>query len=176
MAPSATTILTVQQFDALYGGESGWEYWFGEARRKPLPTYLHGILQGVLFELLIRAGYIASVETDLKIASDWQPRPDVVGVLEINEKYVTRPENVVVFEILSEDDSIVAKCQHYAEIQIRQLFVFHPVKQTVTFWNGQELEPVQDVKLANGVTITGATIWREFASRQQPHSPASSII
>ena len=54
MAPTATH-LTVDEYDRLYGHESGWEYWFGEARRKPAPTYLHGILAGLLLDLLRRA-------------------------------------------------------------------------------------------------------------------------
>jgi len=174
---SATTALTVQEFDALYGHEAGWEYWFGEARRKPVPTQLHGILQSVLSELLNRAGYISSVESDMKIASDWQPRPDVCGVLgEAIEKYITDPENVVVFEVLSEDDAIVEKCQHYSEIRIEQIFVFDTESRTITNWDGTKLVPVPDVKLGNGVTITGATIWSEFAKRQKQTPPASLVI
>jgi Uma2 family endonuclease len=175
MAPPGTIFLTVQQFDALYSGESGWEYWFGEARRKPVATYLHGILQGVLVELLIRAGYIASAETDLKIAPRWQPRPDVIGVLELRGKYITRPKGVVAFEILSEDDPILEKCENYAQIGIRQVFVFDPVNQTIAAWIGRGLEPVQMVKLANGVTITAATVWNELFKRQQPQPPSSLV-
>ncbi len=178
MASDATTaFLTVNEYDALYGHQAGWEYWFGEARRKPVPTYLHGLLQIVLGGLLNRAGYIASVESDVKIAPDWQPRPDVCGVLEVTEKYVTRPENVVIFEVLSEDDYIVAKCRHYSEIKIEQIFVFDPDEKTIAAWDGEKLRPVIDVKLANGVTITGATIWLEFRKRQeQQHPPASLMI
>ncbi len=84
----------------------------------------------LLGELLNRAGYIASVESDRKIASDWHPRPDVVGVLQMNEKYLTRPENVVVFEVLSEGDPIAEKCRHYSEIGIQQVFVFDPDAKT----------------------------------------------
>jgi hypothetical protein len=176
MAPVATATLTVHQYDALYGNQAGWEYWFGEARRKPVPTYLHGVLQILLGELLNRAGYIASVESDMRIASDWHPRPDVVGVLQMNEKYVTRPEDVVVFEVLSEDDSIVEKCQHYSEIRIEQVFVFDPEGKTITNWDGAKLVSVEDVQLANGVTITGATIWSHFGKRQKQTPPASSVI
>ena len=176
MAPAATTSLTVPEYDALYGNQPGWEYWFGEAKRKPVPTYLHGLLQILLGELLNRAGYIASVESDMKIAPDWHPRPDVVGVLQITGKYVTGPEDVVVFEVLSEGDPIAEKCQHYTEINIQQVFVFDPEAKTITNWDGAKLVPVQDVQLANGVTITGATIWSDFAKRQKQTPPASSVI
>jgi len=176
MAP-ATTALTVQEFDAIYGHQAGWEYWFGEARRKPVPTKLHGVLQFLLGELLRRAGYIVTGESDLKIASDWQPRPDVCGVLaDVNEKYITSPEDVVVFEVRSEDDAIVEKCRHYSEIRIEQIFVFDPERSTITNWDGTKLVSVPDVKLGNGVTITGATIWSEFANRQKQTPPASLFI
>lgn len=176
MAPNAATeFLTVNEYDARYGHQAGWEYWFGEARRKPVPTYLHGLLQIVLGGLLSRAGYIGSVESDVKIASDWQPRPDVCGVLEVQEKYVSRPENVVIFEVLSEDDSIVTKCQHYSEIKIEQIFVFDADEKSIAVWDGAKLRPVADVKLANGVTITGATVWSEFMKRQQQQHPPASL-
>src|SRR5450755_642431 len=65
--------LSLEEYDLIYGHESGWEYWFGEARRKPVPTYLHGLLSFLLAELLRRAGYFVSGESDLKVVSDWQP-------------------------------------------------------------------------------------------------------
>jgi len=176
MAP-ATTALTVHEFDAIYGHEAGWEYWFGEARRKPVPTKLHGVLQFLLGELLRRAGYIVTGESDLKIAPDWQPRPDVCGVLgEVKGKYITSPEDVVVFEIRSKDDSIVEKCRHYSEIGIEQIFVFDTEARTINNWDGTKLVSVPDVKLGNGVTITGATIWSEFVKRQKQTPPASLVI
>jgi hypothetical protein len=40
-----------------YAHENGWEYWFGEAVRKPVPTWLHAILQGLLAELLYKGRF-----------------------------------------------------------------------------------------------------------------------
>jgi Uma2 family endonuclease len=179
MAANSTsaTFLTVSEFDAVYGGEAGWEYWFGEARRKAAPTYLHGLLQFLLGELLNRAGYSVSGESDLKISSEWQPRPDVCGVPgEVKEKYITRPDGVVVFEVLSDGDETVTKCQHYSKIKISQIFVFDPVARTIANWDGEKLVQVTDVRLANGVVITGATIWSEFVKRQQRQVPAAMRI
>lgn len=176
MAPGATASLSVTEYENLYGSEAGWEYWFGEARRKPVPTKFHGILQILLADLLRLAGYIAVAESDIRIVDNWRPRPDVYGVLgKFEGLYATRPVDVV-FEVLSDDDDILTKCKHYTEIQILAIFVFDPTAQTIGSWDGTRLVPVTDVKLANGVTITGATIWREFAKRQQPESPASMTI
>ena len=168
--------LTVTEFDRIYGHESGWEYWFGEARRKPVPTLLHGILQVVLADLLRLAGYISTVESDIQSDPDWRPRPDVYGVLqEIQGKYATKPVDVV-FEVLSEGDDIVTKCQHYSQIHIPQVFVFSPEAGTIAQWDGQSLVPVADVELANGVTIKGETIWSQLEKRRRAAPPASTVI
>ena len=78
MATAPQTLLTLEEFDARYGSEPGWEYWFGEAVRKPVPTWYHGVLQVVLANLLLEAGYFSGSEIDLKVDPRWQPRPDVL--------------------------------------------------------------------------------------------------
>jgi hypothetical protein len=40
MAPAATHHLSIAEYEKFYDKEAGWEYWFGEARRKPVPTQL----------------------------------------------------------------------------------------------------------------------------------------
>ena len=175
MAP-ATTHLTVDEYDRRYGHQSGWEYWFGEARRKPVPTYLHGILQILLGDLLRLAGYVASVESELRNVPDWHPRPYVAGVLgEVEGKYPAKPIDVA-FEVLSDDDDIVTKCRHYSRIEVPQVFVFDAEAKTIARWNGEALMPVVDVELANGVIITGATIWSQLENRRRQQPPDSGII
>ena len=176
MAPTATRHLSIAEYEKLYDSEAGWEYWFGEARRKPVPTHLHGLLQLLLGEFLRLAGYVSSVEAELRQTAEWRPRPDVYGVLEqIEGRYATRPVDVI-FEVLSDEDDIETKCKRYSQSLIPQIFVFDPDAQTITSWDGTKLVPVTDVKLANGVTITGATIWSEFANRQQQQPPSSMTI
>jgi hypothetical protein len=48
MALRTAARLTAAEFEELYGNLPGYEYWFGEARRKPVPTRLHGLLQLIL--------------------------------------------------------------------------------------------------------------------------------
>jgi hypothetical protein len=55
---TAPHYLTVDEFERLYGHENGWEYWFGKAVRKPIPTWAHGILQQLVAELILEAGYV----------------------------------------------------------------------------------------------------------------------
>jgi Uma2 family endonuclease len=175
MAPAATS-LSIADYERLYGSEAGWEYWQGEARRKPVPTKVHGLLQALLAELLRLAGYISPVEAELRNVPDWRPRPDVYGVLEEFEgAYPTRPVDVV-FEVLSPGEDIETKCCGYSESSILTIFVFDPGAQTIASWDGEKLVPVTDVKLGNGVTITGATIWSEFEKRQRQQPPTSMTI
>lgn len=164
MAPVGSR-LTLQEYDRLYGHQSGWEWWSGEAVPKPVLTFLHGLLAALLSDLLRLAGYITSVETDVRLADDWSPRPDVCGVLHsVEGKY---PRSVdVVCEVLSEDEDILTECRHYeATGRVGQIFVFDAEGETVQVWNGSELMRTDDVVLQNGVTITGRRIWREMKAR-----------
>lgn len=70
--------LSLEEFRLSYAGRKPhYEYWFGEARRKAVPTWLHGLLQAILCEFLTRAGYRAGSEIELRIDPDWEPVPDV---------------------------------------------------------------------------------------------------
>jgi Uma2 family endonuclease len=169
-----STHLSVKEYERIYGPEPGWEYWFGEARPKPVPTHLHGLLSLLLGELLRRAGYLTSSEADLQIVPEWRPRPDVYGVLEpVQGKYATKPVDVI-FEVLSEGEDIVSKCQQYTRIGIPQVFVFDPEARLIASWTGQDLVSAEDVKLSNGITITGATLWLLFEERQRREDPPAS--
>jgi hypothetical protein len=55
-------------------------------------------------------------------------------------------------------------------------FCFDPVARTITYWDGEKLVPVTDVRLSNGVTITGAAIWSEFMKRQHHQLPTAMTI
>lgn len=162
MAQQVVTLST-REYQRLYGAESGWEYWFGEARRKPVPTQFHGILQGLLAYLLKMAGYRTSTETDLQVRQDWQPRPDVTGIAKSTpiEPYPTQPPDVV-FEVLSEGEEPLEKCRLYTQIGVSQVFYFDPELRRVYCWKDGALVPATDVILANGSVITGEQLWSDF--------------
>jgi Uma2 family endonuclease len=175
MAPTATR-LTLQEYDRLYGHESGWEYRSGVAYRKAVPTHLHALLASLLSHLLTLAGYCSGVEVDVKLTPDWSPRPDAYGLLhECTGKYPTEVD--VVCEVLSDGEDILTKCQDYwATGRVRQIFVFHPEEKTIVEWNGTKLVSVGDVALANGVTITGRRIWRELEQRGKAQPPTARLL
>jgi len=166
MAPLATR-LTLEEYDRIYGHESGWEFRSGVAHRKPVPTFLHGVLAILLGDLLRLAGYFASVEVDVRLTDDWTPRPDACGVRQrVQGKYPTSVD--VVCEVLSENEDILTKCRDYEDSgRVGQIFVFNIEDKTIQTWNGGELVLVTDLLLKNGVTITGRTVWSELDKREK---------
>src|SRR5581483_3082981 len=100
---TATAQLTLHQFREQYANESGYEYWFGEVVRKAVPTWLHALLQQLLGDVLIQAGYRSGPELTLRIDPEWEPRPDVAASLVIEQPYPTKPIDIVA-EVLSPED------------------------------------------------------------------------
>jgi Uma2 family endonuclease len=158
----------IEQYREQYAGEPGWEYWFGEAVRKPVPTWLHGILQVILSDLLYKAGHYSASELDLRIDPNWEPRPDVAGALELEQPYPTKPIDVAI-EILSDDKmgQLFRKCRHYVRIGIPQIFVFDPEARDAWEWSREtdSIERIQELRLGNGSVITLAGVWAELDRR-----------
>ena len=168
---TASTLLTLEEFNAQYANEHGYEYWFGEVVRKGMPTWLHGVLQVILAEFLHRLGYITGSEIDLRIDPNWQPRPDIAAALKIEGRYPTKPVDIVV-EVLSPDDPmtrVYEKCRQYTRIGIPQIFVFDPESKTAWEWSREthNLETIQALHLANRSMLPVAEIWAELDARLQ---------
>jgi Uma2 family endonuclease len=168
---SSTTDLSVEQYHQQYGDQPGYEYWFGEVICKAVPTWLHALLQGLLVEFLVKAGYAAGSELELRIDPHWEPRPDVVGSLSIEEPYPTKPVDIVA-EVLSPDDRMDAlfeRCAQYARIGIGQIFVFNPRTYTAWAWDKtkRNLERVDSLKLGNGEAIELSALWNEMDRRRR---------
>lgn len=167
----ATAGLTLEEFNAQYGNEHGYEYWFGEVVRKGMPTWLHGLLQAVLCEFFYKLGYISGSEIDLRIDPNWQPRPDVTAALGIEQPYPTKPMDIVA-EILSDDPMtrVFEKCRNYARIGIPQIFVLDPESRTAWEWDREKdnLDRIEKLRLGNGSTVEVNEIWAELDARMRP--------
>lgn len=127
---AALNFLSLEQFEAKYGGEKPhYEYWFGEAIQKSMPTSLHGILQWVIASLLAQAGWKPAVEVRLKVSSAAWPIPDVVADrTAVLNPYPTEPFELCV-EILSPSDDlrrITEKAAHYIDWGIRSVWIVDP--------------------------------------------------
>ncbi|MDQ2840318.1 MAG: hypothetical protein M3Y72_04615 [Acidobacteriota bacterium] len=69
-----------------------------------MPTWVHGLLQHKIMDLLNEAGLISALEVELRIEPDAHPKPDVVATTKLpNGPYPTEGLDVVV-EIISEDN------------------------------------------------------------------------
>ena len=99
--------LTLDEFHKLYDGEKpAYEYWYGRAVRKSMPTALHGIVQVILAVLLERAGWNAAFEVRLKVVRDVEPVPDLIAVRgKFKGRYPAAAPELCV-EIMSPDDTL----------------------------------------------------------------------
>ena len=168
---TTTPLLTLEEFQSCYAGKKPYyEYWFGKAIQKSVPTWLHAVLQKLLCDVLQEAGYKSAPEVELRIDPDWQPKPDVIGATNIDEDYPTKPVEIVA-EVLSPEDKMVQvyeKCRQYERIGIGQIFVFDPNSKTAWMWSCDKtnLERIAELMLPNGRRIQVQSIWDELDRRK----------
>lgn len=142
---SAAKFLTLQQFQQSYEGEKPYyEYWFGEAVQKSVPTSLRGTLQILLGMLLMQRGWKAGAEVKLKLSPYANPIPDVVadpGAIE--SPYPTKPFALCI-EILSPGDDLpqlVQKCAHYLDWGIQTVWIIDPDQRRAYSMTRPEPQP-----------------------------------
>jgi Uma2 family endonuclease len=167
---TATTLLSLEEFNAQYANEHGYEYWFGEVVQKGMPTWIHSLLQVILGDFFYRLGYITGSELALRIDPQWQPRPDITASRRMEKPYPTKPVDIVV-EILSDDQMtrVYEKCRQYARIGIPQIFVFDPESQVAWEWSREtgNLERIEVLQLRNGSRLPVSDIWAELDARMR---------
>jgi Uma2 family endonuclease len=168
VANTSSTLLTLEEFRAAYGNAHGYEYWFGEALRKGLPTSLHGITQFILMMFFRAAGFRAASEVELRIDPDWEPRPDVViSSSPLEQPYPTRAESLTaVIEVLSEDDPLpmlFKKCRNYVRIGIPRIFLVDPESRNAWEWSVQteNIERISVFYLPEG-NFAVDSVWEEL--------------
>jgi Uma2 family endonuclease len=158
--------LSLEEFHARYDGEKPYyEYWDGEAVQKSMPTFLHGLIEGILVRLLGGIGYSAAAEVTLKLDPAYEPVPDVIGleVLPAGGLYPTTPFEIAI-EILSPDDSfsrVLRKCRLYERWGIRQIVVIDPKERLVwRFENGVPQES-DTVARRGDAAVSAQALWDE---------------
>ncbi len=156
---AAHSFLSLEQFESLYQGEKPhFEYWFGEAIQKTMPTYLHGTFQWILAMLLARRGWKTSVEVCLKLSGLAHPIPDVVadGQRELSP-YPTEPFDLCI-EILSPSDDlrrVFSKAAHYLDWGIDSVWVINPEQRRA--YSMSRLQPVPVEVDADGSLTAGTS-------------------
>lgn len=154
------TKLTLAQFQEQFSrSERAYEFWYGEAVPKGMPTWVHGLLQIIIAELLKEAGFSAAAEVELRIDPEAHPRPDLIASKsKARGAYPTQAANVVV-EIVSDDESysyLKEKCRKYQAWGFGRVFVVDPSDRSVAEWRGALVETSE---LA-GIPVT--RIWNEL--------------
>ena len=126
--------LTLEEFHKLYdGAKPAYEYWYGQALRKPMPTVLHGIVQVILAMLLERAGWNTASEVRLKVVQEVEPVPDLIAVRgKFKGRYPSAAPELCV-EIMSPEDTLaktLEKSKRYISWGSQHVWIIDPEKRT----------------------------------------------
>jgi Uma2 family endonuclease len=147
MASAPGQFLTLEQFDEAYRDKKPYfEYWFGEAIQKSMPTSSHGSFQILLGMLLMARGWKAASEVRLKLSTFANPILDLVADPNpIECPYPTRPFALCV-EILSPGDDlprVFQKGAHYLDWGIQTVWIIDPDLRKAYCMNQTNPQPVQ---------------------------------
>jgi Uma2 family endonuclease len=126
--------LTLEEFHKLFDGEKpAYEFWYGRAVRKSMPTALHGIVQAILLMLLERAGWNTASEVRLKIVREVEPVPDLIAIRGKFKGLYPAAAPELCVEILSPDDTLaktLEKAQRYIAWGSQHVWIIDPEKRT----------------------------------------------
>ena len=140
---AAATIISVEEY-LRDTSKPNAEYSEGEIRRKPMPTYLHNLLEFLLVMLLRKQGVNAMHEIRVHPRPNRFLIPDVIAADVSLDPYPTEPVTLCV-EILSPEDrvgSMLAKCEEYHAWGVPYCWVIDPVQQSAWQYDAQG-EPVK---------------------------------
>ena len=161
--------LTIEEFHRHYRGRKPhYEFWFGKAVQKSMPTWLHGVLQALLAEFFRRAGYKTGSEVELRVDPEWEPVPDLIATrTAVEQPYPTSPVEIVI-EILSPEDrmtQVLQKCREYTRIGVEKIFIMDPEGRQAWEWKAGGLQLTTALNLTNGAVIDLTEVWRELANQ-----------
>jgi Uma2 family endonuclease len=161
--------LSFLEFQAKYGrDDKTYEYWHGEAIKKGMATWVHGLLIRIVMELLTEAGYIAGTDVELRIIPEAHPKPDVIATSgEMEEPYPTKAVDVVV-EVLSPDDAmayVLEKCKAYQDWGFAYIYVVNARQRQLLRWTGTALEVSNEL-----TSIPAARIWETLDEARRAQS------
>jgi Uma2 family endonuclease len=151
--------LTLEQFEQTYESEKPYyEYWFGEAVQKSVPTSLHGTTQLLLGMLLMERGWRAASEVKLKLSPYANPVPDLIADPKpLESPYPTGPFALCI-EILSPSDDLARlfqKCAHYLDWGISTVWIVDPDQRKAYCMTRPEPKP-KELFLSDSLTAESA--------------------
>jgi Uma2 family endonuclease len=138
--------LSVEEFHRLYdGAKPAYEYWFGQAIQKPMPTNVHGLIQFILATLLKKAGWNPNVEIRLKVIREAEPVPDLIAVRGKYKGSYPRQAPELCVEILSPGDRLrraLEKAKYYLSWGSECVWIIDPEQRTAWICSRESPEPV----------------------------------
>jgi Uma2 family endonuclease len=157
--------LSFLEFQAKYGNDdTSHEYWYGEAVKRCMPTWIHGALIHIIGSLLAEAGYIPGADVELRIVPEAHPKPDVIATdRRMEQAYPTKAVEVVV-EILSDDDAmayVLEKCHAYQDWGFQYVYVVNPRRRQLLRWTGTALEISDEL-----TSMPASRIWERLDKAQ----------
>ena len=152
---AAPDYLSLKQFEQLYQGEKPhYEYWFGEAIQKSMPTSLHGLVQLVLGMLLLQGGWEAASEVRLKVSDVAQPVPDLMASATcLQFPYPDKPFDLCI-EILSPSDvlrDVFGQAAYYLDRKIGSVWIVDPERRRCYAISIEDPRPIES-KLSDALT------------------------
>jgi Uma2 family endonuclease len=157
----ATTLVPVEEYLRNLN-DTRCEYLDGVMIEKPMPTWMHAVLQAWMSALIMRQypKYLAGGEVHFRLRSNEFRLPDIaVQRREIIEKesYAEQPPAVCV-EILSPEDrigGIFVKCERYHDWGVPVCWVIDPIKRRAwTYERGGEPAQQTDVLVASDIRLS----------------------
>lgn len=163
--------MTLEQFEARYGEDSRYEFWFGKAVDRNSGTTIHGLLQQIIAKYLSEAGLISGCAIELRIVREAHPRPDVIATgTKPSGKYPKKGWEVAV-EILSEDDRVInvrSHCKQYQAWGFEHVYIVDPSDRSVVECRDGAQTPVNQLA---GIAVS--RIWEELDRQYDPHEDGS---
>lgn len=137
--------LSLEEFHRLYdGAKPAYEYWYGTAVRKSMPTILHSLIQRIIMTLLEKAGWNTAPEVRLKVVREAEPVPDVIAVKgKFKGCYPTDAPELCI-EILSPGDRLtraLEKARIYVSWGSQSVWIIDPEQRTAWSLSHEAPEP-----------------------------------
>jgi Uma2 family endonuclease len=151
------------------------EYVDGALIEKPMPTWMHAVLQAWISALIMREypQYLAGGEVHSRLKATEFRLPDIaVQLRQIaqQENYAERPPAICV-EILSPEDrigGIFAKCERYHDWGVPICWIIDPLKRRAwTYERGGEPTLQADVLVASDIRLSLVDVFSILDGQQR---------
>ncbi len=164
MAATATAVSLAEYLRTAYRPDV--EFLNGELKEKPVPEFLHGVIQGLTFtwfrEHRKEWSILVSVETRTQVEEERFRLPDVVVVRKGEEaKGALTKSPLIAIEVLSPTDSYADLRERAGDLRAmgtENVWLLDPATRTAEVWTGKHWQPVE----GNRLTAVNASVFLDL--------------